>query len=369
MKMIRRRPQWLGHSSGNAISQRYLRSLSSESSTSTNQAFDRTFKRLQRDHAARLFQLRQQLPTTIDHAHIDDSAVDYDYFREEIARRLVDRLDDIKVSFPLALDLGAGTGSVHRMICSESSFDGIGGIGGVRKLVQLDSSELMLYCNDDRPVEGLERCGTYKMVAEEEERLPFPDGTFDLVVSNVAMHWINELPAVMKEIYRVLKPNGCFLFAMIGGATLPELRASLVMAELERDGGVSPHVGPFCELSDIGSILSSAGFQLPTIDVDTLKVAYPNSMVLMEHLQRMGEGNACINRRQRTSLDTFLASACIYDTQFGLETDEGIEEDTIEASVQVIFAIGWSPHESQQKPLERGSATMKVGEMVEHTKS
>jgi NADH dehydrogenase [ubiquinone] 1 alpha subcomplex assembly factor 5 len=334
--------------------QRTIRCFSE--SSSTNQAFDRHLKRLQRNRAARFQEFKDP--------------VDYDYFREEIARRLVDRLDDIKTSFPLALDLGAGSGMVHRLICSDDSFDGVGGIGGVRKLVQLDSSEFMLHRDDDRQVEGAQRCGTYKMKADEEGKLPFPDGTFDLVMSNVSMHWINELPAVMAEIHRVLKPNGCFLFAMVGGSTLPELRASLVMAELERDGGVSPHVGPFCELSDIGSILSGAGFQLPTIDVDTIKVAYPNSMVLMEHLQRMGEGNACINRKPRTSLDTFLASACIYDQQFGLETDEGIEDDTIEASVQVIFAIGWSPHESQQKPLKRGTATLKVGEIVEveHTK-
>ena len=336
----------------------FNRKFASESRT--NKAFDRYLKRLQRDQAARLHQRTDGK---------EDDAVDYDYFREEIARRLVDRLDDIKISFPLALELGAGSGMVHRMICSDASFDGIGGIGGVRKLVQLDSSSLMLHRDDDRPVEGMERCGTFKLVADEEAKLPFPDGTFDVVLSNVSMHWINELPSVMIDVHRVLKPNGCFIFSMVGGATLPELRASLVMAELERDGGVSPHVGPFCELSDIGSILSGAGFQLPTIDVDTIKVAYPNSMVLMEHLQRMGEGNACINRKPRTSLDTLLASACIYDEQFGLETDEGIEEGSIEASVQVIFAIGWTPHESQQKPLERGSATLKVGDMVEHSKS
>ena len=164
IRMIRRRPLWSGYSSWTAISKICLRSLSSESSsTSTNQAFDRTFKRLQRDQAARLFQHRMRLPGAVDHIHNDDNAIDYDYFRDEIARRLVDRLDDIKVGFPLALDLGAGTGSVHRMICSESSFDGIGGIGGVRKLVQLDSSDLMLHRDDERPVKGLERCGTYKM--------------------------------------------------------------------------------------------------------------------------------------------------------------------------------------------------------------
>jgi len=158
------------------------------------------------------------------------------------------------------------------------------------------------------------------------------------------------------------------MFAMIGGSTLPELRVSFVLAEMERDGGVSPHVGPFVELSDVGGLLSGAGFSLPTIDIDTVKVAYPNAMILMEHLQRMGENNAAINRRGQTSVDTFLAASCIYDEMFGLETDEGIEAGNIEASAQIIYAIGWSPHESQQKPSRRGSATHKVGDMVTQTK-
>jgi NADH dehydrogenase [ubiquinone] 1 alpha subcomplex assembly factor 5 len=159
------------------------------------------------------------------------------------------------------------------------------------------------------------------------------------------------------------------MFAMIGGTTLAELCASMVLAELEREGGVSPHVGPFVEISDVGNLLQGAGFSLPTIDTDTIQVAFPNAPVLMEHLQRMGENNACIKRRDRTPLDTFLATACIYDNAFAVQGhgDEGDGE--IEASVQVIYAIGWTPHESQQKPLQRGTATLKVGEMVEHHKN
>jgi NADH dehydrogenase [ubiquinone] 1 alpha subcomplex assembly factor 5 len=218
-------------------------------------------------------------------------------------------------------------------------------------------------------VEGSERCGTYRMVADEEAKMPFPDGTFDLVISSVALHWVNELPALFSEVKRVLKPDGCFIFAMIGGTTLPELRASMVLAETEREGGVSPHVGPFVELSDVGGLVSGAGFTLPTIDVDTIKIAFPNAMLLMEHLQRMGESNACINRRPRTAADTFLASACLYDEMFKLETDEGLEEDNVEASVQVIYSIGWSPHESQQQPKKRGTATHRVGDIVEQTKA
>lgn len=144
---------------------------------------------------------------------------------------------------------------------------------------------------------------------------------------------------------------------------------SLVLAELEREGGVSPHVGPFVGLSDVGGLLQSAGFTLPTLDVDTIKVTFPNPAILMEHLQRMGESNACIKRRERTSFDTLLAAACVYDELYAVhvggssmgEEEEGTE---VEATVNVIYAISWTPHESQQKPLERGTATHKMTDIA-----
>lgn len=154
---------------------------------------------------------------------------------------------------------------------------------------------------------------------------------------------------------------------MIGGTTLPELRASLVLAELEREGGVGAHVGPFVELSDVGGLLQNAGFALPTIDIDTVRISYPDAPVLMEHLQRMGEGNASLRRREQTGRDIFLAAACIYDEMFPVESNEGIRD--VEASAQVIYAIGWSPHASQQKPKKRGSATHRVGAIVTEHKA
>jgi NADH dehydrogenase [ubiquinone] 1 alpha subcomplex assembly factor 5 len=344
------------------VLQKSLCLFSTEASSATH-AFDRSVKKLQRDNAARSNNLWRRAD--------DDSndIVTYDYLREEIALRLVDRLDDIRrdEGFPLALDIGAGAGYIHKVICSDEAIQGAGGIGGVRKLVQLDSSSEMLHRDEDLALDGKERCDSYRLVADEEATLPFPDGTFDLVISSASMHWINNLPKVFSEVRRVLKPDGCFMFAMIGGTTLAELRASMVLAELEREGGVSPHVGPFVEISDVGNLLQRAGFALPTIDTDTLQVAFPNAFVLMEHLQRMGENNAGIKRRDRTPLDTFLATACIYDNAFAVQ---GLDDEVeIEASVQVIYAIGWTPHESQQMPLKRGTATLKVGEMVEHHKS
>lgn len=331
--------------------------LFSSSGKDTTLAFDRQLKKLQRENAAMT---------------AAQKSGEYDYIRNEIASRLVDRLDDIirDDGFPLALDIGSGPGFLYERIVQDDGFNGSGGIGGVKKLVMMDSSEKMLYRDQSRhlsmPHQIKERCSVYKLVGDEEGPLTqFPDGTFDLVLSAGSMHYINDLPGLWKDIRRVLKPDGCFMFAMVGGSTLNELRSSMVLAELERDGGVSPHVGPFVDFSDVGSLLTNAGFNLTTVDIDTIKVGYPNAFVLMEHIQKMGESNACINRRDRMNVDNFLASACIYDSIYQLEGQESHEND-IEATIQVIYGIGWVPDSSQPQPKERGSADYKIGDKVFH---
>lgn len=354
-------------------------STSSYSSSSTTYAFDRHLKHLQRENAAR----RHHTSSTDD-----DDDISYDYLKQETASRLIDRLDDMKRHFPLAMDFGSGNGHLHRAICaddalplqqqdddtsnsdvSSQSFVPLGGIGGVRKLVQVDSSKGMLFRDQQVEVEGGHRCETYRLhVESEEDTLPFPDGTFDLVVSNCSMHWINKVPTVLSEIYRVLKPDGCLLMAVYGGTeTLGELRSSMVLAEVEREGGMSLHTSPFIQANDVGSLLQSAGFALPTIDMDTITLTFPNAMVLMEHLQRMGENNASVKRKSRTSLSTFLATACLYDEQFPCVHVEG--EHEVEATVQIVYAVGWTPHASQPKPKARGSASHKVGEVVDVTQT
>ena len=351
--------------------------------------FDRFVKLKQRTRAAKVSCLvsRRLQPNggSKEASSRKSEPLAYDYFHREIAHRLVDRLDDINIrengegGFPLALEIGAGSGFVHEAISDGcADYDDLGdttelsidtdveytGRGGVRKLVQLDSCSAMLYrddSNDERSSPNI-ICDTYKLVAEEEGPFPFPDETFDLVISSMAFHWINDLPRLLTEIKRVLKPDGCLLFALPGGNTLPELRSSLVLAELERTGGVSTHLGPYVDLSNVGSLLTGTGFKLPTIDVDDVQIGYPNMMVLMEHLTRMGEGNACLNRKDRIGLGTFLSAACLYEELYQLEDDH--EDSGIVASAQIIYGIAWKEHEAQPKPLERGTATHKMTDIA-----
>jgi len=131
-----------------------------------------------------------------------------------------------KPSFPLALDIGSGSGYIYRAICSDDAFTGPGGIGGVRKLVQLDSSDILLHRDEADVLEGGHRCDTYRLCTDEEGVLPFPDGTFDLVLSSQSMHWVNDLPGLFREVKVCSSVVVCASFAIIQPHTRPFIHSS-----------------------------------------------------------------------------------------------------------------------------------------------
>jgi SAM-dependent methyltransferase len=197
----------------------------------------------------------------------------------------------------------------------------------------------------------------------EQETLPFRPETLDLVVSALALQFVNDLPGVLAQIRRALKPDGLLLAAMIGGDTLTELRQSFAAAEAECEGGVSPRVAPFVDLRDVGSLLQRAGLALPVTDVDRIVVRYDNALALMADLRRMGATNILVERRRTpTRRATLLRMARIYAERF-------VDSDgRIRATFDVIWLSGWAPHESQQKPLQPGSAKASLAEAVRKAK-
>lgn len=193
----------------------------------------------------------------------------------------------------------------------------------------------------------------------DREPLGLEPGSIDLAVSGLALHFVNDLPGVMSQIRRALKPDGLFLAAMIGGDTLTELRQSFATAEAEVEGGVSPRVAPFTDLRDLGSLLQRAGFALPVTDVDRIMVRYDNAFALMQDLRRMGATNILVERRRTPSRRaTFLRMAQIYAERFS------DSDGRIRATFDVVWLSGWAPHESQQKPLKPGSAKMSLADAV-----
>jgi SAM-dependent methyltransferase len=193
----------------------------------------------------------------------------------------------------------------------------------------------------------------------EQETLAFAPESLDLAVSALAFQFVNDLPGVLAQIRRALKPDGLLLAAMIGGDTLTELRQSFAAAEAECEGGVSPHIIPFADLRDVGSLLQRAGFALPVTDVDRIVVRYDSALALMADLRRMGATNVLVERRRApTRRATLLRMAQLYGERFA------DPDGRIRATFDVIWLSGWAPHESQQKPLQPGSAKTSLAEAV-----
>ena len=193
----------------------------------------------------------------------------------------------------------------------------------------------------------------------ESSPLPLAPECIDLAVSALAFQFVNDLPGVLSQVRRALKPDGLLLAAMIGGDTLFELRQSFAAAEAEIEGGVSPRVAPFADLRDVGALLQRAGYALPVTDVDRIVVRYDNAFALMQDLRRMGATNVLVERRRVPSRRaTFWRMAEIYGERFA-DPDRRIR-----ATFDVIWLSGWAPHESQQQPLQPGSAKASLAAAV-----
>jgi SAM-dependent methyltransferase len=191
------------------------------------------------------------------------------------------------------------------------------------------------------------------------EVLPLQRGSLDLVISGLALQFVNDLPGVLAQIRRALRPDGLLQAAMIGGDTLTELRQCFAAAEAECEGGVSPRVAPFADLRDVGGLLQRAGFALPVTDLDHIVVRYDNAVALMADLRRMGATNILVERRRTpTRRATLLRMAQIYAERFA------DPDGRIRATYDVIWLSGWAPHESQPKPLQPGSAKASLEEAV-----
>jgi len=207
----------------------------------------------------------------------------------------------------------------------------------------------------DRFIEAGVAEGEQGGILLDEEALPFGEDTFDLVLSNLTLHWVNDLPGTLVQIRRILKPDGLFLGVMFGGDSLVELRESLMAAEAEVEGGASPRVAPFVDVRDAGNLLARAGFALPVADVDTVRASYADALSLMKDLKAMGENNVMVERRKGLSRrETLMSAANYYRDRFS------DEEGRIPATFQLLFLTGWAPAPDQPKPLKPGSGKISL---------
>jgi SAM-dependent methyltransferase len=259
------------------------------------------------------------------------------FLMDRVAEDMAERLSAVRRTFDVVVDLGTPTDAVRRAILASGAVERI--IAAVPTMVAPD--------------------GYAPVVVADEERLPFRDASLDLVVSGLALQFVNDLPGALVQIRRALKPDGLFLAALIGGDTLTELRQAFAAAEAEIEGGASPRIAPFADVRAMGALLQRAGFALPVTDVDRVCVRYDSPLHLMHDLRRMGATNVLAERRRgvlrRQTLKRLIE---IYAERFA------DPDGRMRATFDIIWLSGWAPHESQQQPVRPGSARIRLADAL-----
>jgi len=266
------------------------------------------------------------------------NAANSDFLLARVAEDFVERLGIVRRQFAVA----ACIGSYHGLLAAH-----LRELPNVGEMIDVEASERCLDLSTSR-----------KVVAKDDA-LPFVERSLDLVVSGLSLHLINDIPGVLAQINRALKPDGLFLAALLGGETLKELREAWLLAEEELFGGASPRVAPFADVRQLGSLLQRAGFALPVADSDPVRVTYESPLALMRDLKSMAASNMLIERsRKPVTRRLLLRAAEVYQERFGLP------DGRIPATFEIITLTGWVPHESQQKPLAPGSAKARLSDVL-----
>jgi len=264
-----------------------------------------------------------------------------DFLLDRVAQDLAERLGAVMRRFELAADIGT-PGEALRAALSR--------LNSVGRIMAVDAVH-------DARTPGVGNIAN--LIAADEEALPFRDASLDLVVSALALQFVNDLPGTLVQIRRALKPDGLFLAALVGGETLTELRQAFAAAESDIEGGASPRVAPFADVRALGDLLQRAGFALPVADSDRYTLRYATPFALMAELRRMGATNALVARR-RTPLRraTLLRMAEIYRERFA------DADGRVRATFDIVWLSGWAPHPDQQKPLKPGSAQTRLADAL-----
>ncbi|MER9426287.1 methyltransferase domain-containing protein [Mesorhizobium sp. M0317] len=260
-----------------------------------------------------------------------------DFLMRRAAEDLADRLGAVERKFGKAAVLFCQTPDATDVVAAS---------GKAAEIVRVEADPAFL---DGRP--GL---------VAPLETVPFQPESLDLVVSLLSLQAMNDIPGMLVQIRRALRPDGLFLGAFAGAGTLSELRESLLAAETELYGGASPRVIPFTDVRDAGALLQRAGLALPVADVETVTVRYDTLFNLIADLRAMGETSALTDRSRRPGArKLFTRAAELYAERFS------DADGRIRASFSIVWMSGWAPDASQQKPLKPGSAKVSLKTILE----
>ena len=253
------------------------------------------------------------------------------------AEELTERLAVVERQFTEAVELHGTTGITARKAIAT---------GKIGRMTRVEADAVFAAPGED-------------ILVAPPEKLPLDPGSVNLVLSPLSLHLTNDTPGVFIQVSRALGPDGLFLAAIPGSGTLQELRDVLLATEIEMTGGASPRVIPFPDVRDVGGLLQRAGFALPVIDAETYTVRYDSIFPLMQDLKAMGMANPLADRSRRpVSRAFFLRAAELYAERYS------DADGRIRATFSIIYASGWKPHESQQKPLKPGSAKARLADAL-----
>jgi SAM-dependent methyltransferase len=268
------------------------------------------------------------------------------FLMDRVAGDLSDRLATVLRRFEWAVDLGTPSNALCRELARS---------GKVGTVVGTAASAASMR----RQMGFDEVCSDSLVVVADEEALPFRDASLDLLVSGLALQFVNDLPGTLLQARRALKPDGLLLAALAGGDTLIELRQSFATAEAEIDGGISPRIIPFVDVRAAGTLLQRAGFALPVTDLERITVRYDSPIALMHDLRAMGATNPMVERNRRPLKRATLRRMMeVYAERFA------DPDNRIRATFDIVWLSGWVPHSSQQKPLAPGSAKQRLADAL-----
>ncbi|HEU0100502.1 MAG TPA: methyltransferase domain-containing protein [Allosphingosinicella sp.] len=272
--------------------------------------FDRRLRRLRRDRAAARF-------------------AEADYLHRLAADELIERLDCVRREFRRALDLGCAGGYLTRRLRERGL-----------EVTPCDPGGAFA-----------RRAGG---VQADEDRLPFADGAFDLIVSAGSLDTVNDLPGALLLSRRALRPDGLFLAALAGAGSLPRLRRAMLAAD-EVEGAAAARIHPQIDVRAAGDLLTRAGFALPVVDVQPVDVRFRSLIDLVRDLRAMG-GTNILAARSRRPLGRHALAAAIAD--FDTPGDKTVER------FEILHLLGWSPSPEQPRPAKRGSGTVSLADAL-----
>lgn len=257
---------------------------------------------------------------------------DHDFLYSYMLDGLLERLDDVKRSFSHALIIGCPYNRAQAL-CMEKGIETI--------------------CLDP----GARNAAAIGGIQAEEDALPFPENSFDLVLACGTLDTVNDLPGALLLIRRVLRPDGLFLGACMGAGSLPRLRLALLSAE--RDSP-RPHIHPQTDVRAMGDLLSRAGFAMPVADSEALTVRYSSLLRLMHDLRYMGAGNMMTEERRGPLSRESIQRAAVHFA------DAADPDGKTAETFAILHMSGWKPDASQRAPARRGSATVSLAQALKN---